>query len=117
MICRKLEVLGNLEPMHLNRENDKNVSSCGFLGIYFNESLNIYSRNEIVVRKLSRYLFILLFCMKFKNIFYCLNLIQIYYTLVYPYITYCITAVIAPIACYRGNANSTTLQMIDVCLN
>ena len=103
---RRLQIVGNVEPIRMNGEILKIVSSCRFLGIHIDKHLNFDTHIKFVVSKVSKYIFILY---KIKKYFDRRSLVQIYHTLVYPNITYGITA--------WGNVGAVRLKPMNVCLN
>ena len=77
---RRLQIVGVKEPIRINVENVKIVSSCRFLGIYIDEHLTFDTHFQLVISKVSKYIFIL---QKTKRDFDRQSLVLVYHTLVY----------------------------------
>ena len=103
---RRLQIVGVKEPIRINVENVKIVSSCRFLGIYIDEHLTFDTHINFVFSKVSKYIFCL---HKIKKSFDHHSPIQINHILVYPNITYSITAC--------GNVSAISPKPINVYLN
>lgn len=85
----------------MNGENVKRVSSTKFLGVIVDEHLKWYEHIKLIKNKISKGIGLLCKARKVLNISTILNM---YYTFVYPYLTYCIEV--------WGSASECAMQSI-----
>ena len=77
----------NNYKVYVNSQEISEVNSTKFLGVIINNQLNWKNHLEYICTKIARYIGIIL---KARHVFLKHTLLSLYYSLIYPYLTYCI---------------------------
>ena len=88
IILRRKPIAQDISSIFVNGNADRRANDAKFLGVMVDEKISFRSHADYIVTKLSKYIYVFYIVRQFIRV---IEIVQIYYTLIYPHLIYCIT--------------------------